>query len=103
MIEVGLEPAGAAVKHVAGKSRLSVQTCKVFFLEPCDMCTEECTLHCKGKCTEDKAQIVHEHGDHDVLACLWVAVSRCMVLVLQRTCGSCTVSQHVQGIALILW
>ena len=60
MIEVRLEPAGAAVKHVVGKSRLSVQTREVFFPQPCNVCTEERMLHCEGKCTEDKAWIVQE-------------------------------------------
>ena len=59
-----------------------MQTHEVFFPQPCDACAEERTLHCKGKCTEDKAQIVREHGDGDVLACLRVGVSRHMVLVL---------------------
>ena len=58
MIEVKLEPAGAAAKHVVGKSRLSVQTHKVFFPQSCDVCAEEHTLHCEGKCTEDKVEIV---------------------------------------------
>ena len=82
MIEVRLEPAGAAAKHVAGKSRLSVQTHEVFFPQPCDVCTEECMLHCEGKCAEDKVRIVQERGDGDVPACLRVAVSRRTVLAL---------------------
>ena len=82
MIEVKLEPAGAAAKHVTGKSRLNVQTHKVFFLQPHNVCTKECMLHCEGKCTQDKVRIVREHGDGDVLACLWVAVSRHTALAL---------------------
>ena len=82
MIEVRLEPAGAAAKHVVGKSRLSMQTREVFFLQPRDECAKERMLHCEGKCAEDKAQIVQERGDSDVPACLQVAVSRRTVLVL---------------------
>ena len=82
MMEVRLEPAGAAAKHVAGKSRLSVQTREVFFPQPRDVCAKERMLHCEGKCAEDKARIVRERGDGDVPACLQVAVSRRTVLAL---------------------
>ena len=58
MIEVGLEPAGATVKHVVGKSRLSMQTREVFFLQQHNVCAKECMLHCEGKCAEDKVWIV---------------------------------------------
>ena len=70
------------MKHVVGKSRLSMQTHEVFFPQPRDVCAEECMLHCEGKCAEDKARIVRERGDGNVPACLRVAVSRHTVLVL---------------------
>ena len=58
MIEFRLEPAGAAAKYVIRKPRLSMLTHEVFFLQPCGMCAKECILHCEGKCTEDKVQII---------------------------------------------
>ena len=82
MIEVRLEPVGAAVKHVVGKSRLSVQTHKVFFPQLCNVCAKEHTLHCKGNYTEDKTWIVQEHGDSNFPACLRVVVSRHTALAL---------------------
>ena len=82
MIEVRLEPAGAAAKHVVGKSRLSMQTHEVFFPQPCNVCAKERMLHCEGKCTEDKAWIMREHGDGNVPACLQVVVSRRTALAL---------------------